>query len=152
MFTRDRSYGLGESALHWQGDGRSGELAYADVRALRLYRVPGLGGDVGLCVLRPKRGAGRKVVLKSAHFRSLGNFENRDESYVPLVRELLKRIAAANPQAQMVGGSSALWWLWLVLSVLTAGIFLILAVPYSAATTSRAVPGGRSPPSASCCR
>ncbi|MCP5368456.1 MAG: hypothetical protein H6907_13250 [Hyphomicrobiales bacterium] len=133
LFTHTRTYVLGETALRWRrgesavGD-PEGELAYADVRKLRLYSAPGLGVDVGLCVLRPRRGAGSKVVIKSAHYVSLGNFEDRRASYGPLVRELLVRIAAANPGARMVAGNSALWVTWLVLLALTGLIFLGLAV------------------------
>jgi hypothetical protein len=69
--------------------------------------------------------AGKRAVLTSASYKRFGVIEDRSATYVPLVRELLLRVAAANPKASFAAGQSfGLWFFWLIILVLAA---LILA-------------------------
>ena len=82
------------------------------------------------CVLHPRSGG--KIVLSSTSFARLGVNEDRSESYAPLGRELMTRIATVNPDAIFIAGQPwGLWLLWLFLLIASALILLggaILAV------------------------
>jgi hypothetical protein len=93
-------------------------MAYADMRDMRLIGYTSLIGEAFQCTLRARGGG--NVKIRSAHYRSFGNFEDRTDTYAPFVRELANRIAAQVPGARFIAGSTALWIVWLVLGVLCA--------------------------------
>jgi hypothetical protein len=121
-FSAERSYRLGPDALEWRDDRREGRIAYREIAKVNLSSVPMLGQTKaqGRCVLRS---AGRKTLLVSASFRGLVT-EDRSASYVPFVRELMLRIAAANPKASFIAGQG--WGLWLFWIVILIGAVVIL--------------------------
>jgi hypothetical protein len=119
-----RTFTLGPDALHWTGDAGEGQLAYKDVRDLRLISYTSPIGETFQCTLRGRDG--KKIKLRSAHYQSLNNFEDRTASYAPFIRALTPRIAAAAPDAKFSAGSTALWIVWLILGVLCLGVVLLL--------------------------
>jgi hypothetical protein len=90
-----------------------------------------------------RSGSGEKTVLTSASYQRFGVIEDRSASYVPLVRELLLRVAAANPKASFIAGQGfGLWLFWLVILVLDVLILaggLILTVIGQFPTSGAAV-------------
>ena len=110
----EETYRLSDLALSWTGAARDGAVAFADVRALRLYEAPGLAGvapGFARCVVWPRRG--RAVVLSSNHYLSLGKFEDRSASFRPFVDALVRKVAAVNNTARFISGMpAALWWFW----------------------------------------
>jgi hypothetical protein len=119
-----RTFTLGPDALHWTDDGGEGQLAYRDVRVLRLIAYTSPIGETFQCTLRGRNGD--KIKLRSAHYQSLNNFEDRTATYAPFMRALAPRIAAATPDAKFIAGSTALWTVWLILGVLCLGVVLLL--------------------------
>ncbi|HUU66307.1 MAG TPA: hypothetical protein VMW57_03370 [Methyloceanibacter sp.] len=120
-----RTLTLGPDALHWSdASGGESHLAYKDVRDLRLIAFALPVGETFQCTLRGKKGD--KVKLRSAHYQSLNNFEDRTATYAPFIRSLAPRIAAAAPDAKSIAGSTALWIVWLILGLLCLGVVLLL--------------------------
>lgn len=121
---RERTFALGGNALHWRDDKAKGAMPYADVRDMRLISYASPNGTCFQCALRGK--SGDKVKLRSQHYVSLNNFDDRRQSYAPFVRELASRVAARSPEAAFIAGSTGLWIVWLVVGVLCAGFVLLL--------------------------
>ena len=128
LIDRERTFSLGTEALQWKETGRHGELPYAAISRMRLIAYPSTGGEHRQCSLFASRG--RKIKLRSHHYRSLGAFDDRTDTYAPFVRELSRRIAAASPGAKFLAGSTSMWLVWLGLSTLIAvvGILLLTVV------------------------
>ncbi len=121
---KERIFALGPDELRWTEAGGAGQFAYADIRDMRLIAYSSPIGETFQCTLRGRSGG--KVKLRSAHYRSLNNFEDRTPTYAPFVTELARRIAAASPQAKFIAGSTALWIVWLIIGLLCLGVLLLL--------------------------
>ena len=119
-----RTFMLGPDALRWSDASGEGRLAYEDVRDMRLIAYASPIGETFQCTLRGRKGD--KVKLRSAHYESLNNFEDRTATYAPFIRALAPRIATAAPDAKFIAGSTTLWIVWLVIGVLCLGVVLLL--------------------------
>lgn len=117
---RERTFALGGDALHWRDDKAKGAMPYADVRDMRLISYASPNGTCFQCALRGK--SGDKVKLRSQHYVSLNNFDDRRQSYAPFVRELASRVAARSPEAAFIAGSTGLW--------IAAIVVCAIAVPW----------------------
>ncbi len=97
---------LENDGLAWKQGRREGHVAYGAVSQLRIYKVRFFGSSAGYwrCVLF--HGRGRRLSLQAADWRSFRRIEDRTASYIPFVKELEARIAAANPQARFLAGRS----------------------------------------------
>jgi hypothetical protein len=125
IFVSERSYSLEPDALVWRDEHRGGRLAYVDIRHIRTdSHVNPMGPPLRRCILQPR--SGRKLVLQATHYVALGKIEDRSASYGPFVEGLLRRIAAANPQAYFVTGLS--WPMWLTWLVILIGCVAVLAL------------------------
>lgn len=123
-FVKECTFQLDDTALTWQQGGATGRMAFADVRSVTLNPDLTFASKQAQCVLRDA--AGREVTLTSHHFESLGNFKDRSETYVPLVRALLKRVAAAAPHATFTSGSTTKLMMALALGFVFAVLFSLL--------------------------
>jgi hypothetical protein len=124
---KERSFTLDEDALRWtEAGGGQERLPYADVRDMRLIAYASPIGESFQCTLRGKSGG--KIKLRSAHYASLNNFEDRTATYGPFVRALAARIAAAEPDARFIAGSTGLWIVWLIVGVLFLGVAVLLVL------------------------
>lgn len=111
----------------WTEPGRPGRcLAYADIREMQLISYASPIGQALQCMLRSR--SGEKVKLRSAHYRGLGDFEDRAATYVPFVRALAAQIAAAAPEATFVAGSTGLWILWLAVGLIWLSVLAIFSL------------------------
>lgn len=99
--------------------GKSKTIPYADIKSLRVIDYANAGAVHGQCTV--KTGSHGKYNIRSHHFVSLGGFQDRNETYVPFVRELCRRAHAANPAAQFLSGSGWLQVLWI--AVLMIAVF-----------------------------
>ena len=123
----ERTFRLSNDALCWTEFGRAQRcLAYADIRAMQLVSYASPIGRALQCMLRSK--AGGKIKLRSAHYRGLGDFEDRTNTYGPFIRALAGRIGAANPDATFIAGSTGLWILWLVVGLIWVGVVGLLSL------------------------
>jgi hypothetical protein len=131
IFSTERSFRIGPDALEWKDDRQSSRIAYSEVATVNISSMaPPFGQVQSRCVLHPRSGG--KIVVSSASYQRLGVLEDRSASYVPLVRELMTRIAIANPDAGFIAGQPrGLWLFWLILLIASALILLgglVLAV------------------------
>jgi len=131
IFSTERSYRIGPDALEWKDARQDSRVAYSEVARVNISSMtPPLGQAQSRCVLHPRSGG--KIVLSSASYKRLGVIEDRSESYAPLVRELMVRIATVNPDTVFIAGQPwGLWLFWLILLIASALILLggaILAV------------------------
>lgn len=131
ILSTERSYRIGPDALEWKDAREGSRIAYREVAKVNISSMtPPFGQPQSRCVLHPRSGG--KIVVSSTSYRRLGVIEDRSESYAPLVRELMTRIATVNPDAVFIAGQPwELWLLWLILLIASALILvggLILAV------------------------
>ena len=124
LFSKLASYRLTDHSLVWSEGGRGGELAFSDIRRIRIYASPGArqAPPFRRCVITPRRGRAR--VLSSSHLDGI-SFESRMKSYQPFVEELLSRVAAGNPNVEFFHGYSiGLWIAYVVLFAVFVASFL----------------------------
>ena len=125
LIDKERTFTLGPEGFRWSAKGGAdGHMPYAEVRDMRLIAYTSPIGETFQCTVRARTGG--KAKLRSAHYRSLGNFEDRTGTYGPFVKALAERVAVAAPDAKFIAGSTGLWILWLIVGVLLLGLFVIL--------------------------
>ncbi|HEY6259148.1 MAG TPA: hypothetical protein VIY51_25505 [Xanthobacteraceae bacterium] len=124
IMSGERSYRLGPNSLIWKDERQEDSIGYGEIAKVNINSMaPPFGQAQSRCVLHPRSGG--KIVLSSGSYQRFGVIEDRAASYAPLVRELLTRIAVANPNAIFTAGQPReLWWLWLVL--LIASVLILL--------------------------
>jgi hypothetical protein len=126
IFSRERRFALGPSALEIDDGGAPRAIPYADVAALRIYRQP--GGGFGPAIRRTvlSLASGATVVLQNTHYLGFAQIEDRTDSYRALVGALLERVLHANPLARVVVGHSRLAWsVWVALLAATLAVFAL---------------------------
>jgi hypothetical protein len=138
-FEHDATWRLGQDALEMTGGNAGGANAivtfpYKDVAELRLSFAP-TRADRGRyrCDIRMRSGA--RTAILSTHYVGFADFEDRAASYVPLVRGLIGRVAAANPTARFRSGKSPLVY-WAEHLFLLAIVALFIAVVIAVGTSS----------------
>lgn len=119
----ERTWSLGADALEWREGAKTGRIPYGDVTEMRLISFKSSGTQYQ-CTLRA-RGSG-KFKIRSHHYRSLGSFEDRSTTYGPFMRALARRIAEHAPDAKFMAGSTAMWFVWLIIGIMWFGISLLL--------------------------
>jgi hypothetical protein len=107
--------------------GGSARFPYRDIKQLRLtYEPLELDDERHRCEVR--LASGEKGFIYSSHAAAATKFENRAATYVPLVRELIERVAAANPACRFWSGKSRfVYWLQsvFILALVLALIFVL---------------------------
>jgi KDO2-lipid IV(A) lauroyltransferase len=105
----ERHYSLTPDRLTWTGDG-DGSIAYRAIGKVKVYqtRFWGSSRTYWTCILYPY--SGRKIHLGAAHRLRGRVIEDRTPAYIPFIKELEARIAAANSNARFVVGSGLLSW------------------------------------------
>lgn len=129
IFSRhDRTYSLGADAVHWWEGSKSGHVPYADIDRVQVYASSSYTSAHAHCILRDRRK--KKTRIQSFRFKGLGRFENQPETYVPFVEELCRRVAAANPRARFLAGSTLMWCLYVALLLMVAvGVLMLMTAP-----------------------
>ncbi len=117
-FSGTMTYELHDDALCVQDGGATKRVPYREITRVGLIRYGNFGGLQGQCTIKIRKHG--KLKLRSHHFVSLGQFESRTAAYVPFVREMCRRIHAANPGAAFVRGNRGLQAVW--------GIVLLVSV------------------------
>lgn len=77
-------------------------VPYRNVRKVRLAFAPGRFQTSRF--LMDLRGETSRLILTNMHFEGIGRFEDRSETFFPLVREVVAGVAAANPAARFSAG------------------------------------------------
>ena len=123
LFSKQASYRLTEKSLVWSEGAARGELAFSDIRRIRIYESPGArrAPRFRRCVITPKDGRAR--VLSSNDLNG-AIFESRMKTYLPFVDELLRRLLAQNPNVEYICGLAMAAW------AVFAAIFVVLAITW----------------------
>jgi KDO2-lipid IV(A) lauroyltransferase len=122
VFAPERHYLLTPDRLTWTGNS-DGAVAYDAIAKIKVYqaRFWGSSRSYWTCILYPYQG--KKIHLGAAHRLQGRAIEDRTETYIPFVKELEARIAAANGNAQLVTGRGLLSWVegaagWIAVQIL----------------------------------
>lgn len=98
----ETAWRIAPNALEREELGGKGTLVrypYADIQALRLTFAPSRVDSARYrCDVQLKNGTLAAIV--STHYAGIGDFEDRGATYGPLVRALIRRVAAANPDCR----------------------------------------------------
>lgn len=102
VFVGEKEYLLTLDRLTWKNS-HSGSVAYQEIAKVKTYqtRFWGSSKSYWTCILYSS--SGKKIYLSAAHRLSARNIEDRSSAYIPFIKELEARIAAANSNAQFVG-------------------------------------------------
>lgn len=116
LFGKETTYRTTETALTIETEGGTVEIPYSDVTQVRLITYGGFDGVQAQTTVHSK--SGTKARIRSHHYYSLNNFENRGATYSSLVRDLVRRVATANPGVRLVAGAGTgvriAWWAILI--------------------------------------
>jgi hypothetical protein len=126
-FEGEAIWRLGADALEREEAGKGPRtLPYASISELRLSYAPSrIDSARYRCDVTMKDGAAE--VILSTHYAGIGDFESRAATYVPFVRALVARVAAANPAVQLRSGKRPLAYI-LEHAVLLAMLLLLALV------------------------
>ncbi|NWF35887.1 hypothetical protein [Mariprofundus sp. KV] len=124
LIHENRTYRIGDDALSWQDDNKSGErLLYSDIHSVEAQFAPSrVQSNRYLMRLRTRNNG--KIDITNTTYKGIGDFEELNESYVPFVSELHRKIAEMNPAAAFKQGSS--WAGYLVAIVVTIALVLVI--------------------------
>ncbi|MFN0264409.1 hypothetical protein ACKTEK_11080 [Tepidamorphus sp. 3E244] len=94
ILARPTTYLLEDEALVWRDDaGRAGEVAYRDIRGVRLSSWPDASvGPVVYAVLTRKHG--KPLKLSNRSYVSLGNFDAQHLTYTAFMKALHAKLAS----------------------------------------------------------
>lgn len=107
-------------------------VPYSNVRRVRLAFAPGRLQQTRF--LAELTGTRSQLILTNMHFKGIGNFEDRFDTFEPLIRRVVAGVAAANPSAEFRAGERpAYFWLMLLFNILAFGFLalVVLALPIS---------------------
>jgi KDO2-lipid IV(A) lauroyltransferase len=98
-WSAETAYRQDRDALRWTSGRGDGQVAYAEIRKVAIYKVRYFGSRATFwrCDLTDARG--RRIRLQAAHCADGGEIEDRSATYIPFVKQLESRIAVANPSA-----------------------------------------------------
>ena len=98
-------------------------IAYASIRKIRVHKIRYLGSRTTYwrCVLQSVDG--ERTCLQAAHYVGFRRVEDRSASYIPFIKQLEARIAAANPTVVFEQGSH-----WLAVGDAVLGWLAIAAL------------------------
>lgn len=130
ILEKEATWRLAPDALEQIVDGKPVQgFLYADIVEIRLsYDPTRFESNRYRCDVRARNGA--RVVLVSVSYVSPGNFDNRGEIYAPFVRELVARVASANPACGFIAGRPLVNYL-ASHAFLIAMLLLLLSVLYA---------------------
>jgi KDO2-lipid IV(A) lauroyltransferase len=122
----ERRYWLESDALAWKDDRRAGRLAYADIIEVQIFKARYLGASATYwnCVLIPR--SGEKIKLCAASRTGFRTVEDRSATCIPFLKELLARIAVANPNVRRVRGRHWLSSLDAIVGRIVVGLVRIM--------------------------
>jgi KDO2-lipid IV(A) lauroyltransferase len=101
----ETTYRQDDRALHWSSRRGQGSVPYSAIRRVQItkFRYFGARTSYWRCVLQ--LAGGGKIKLQAAHVAGFRRIEDRSAAYIPFIKQLEARIAAANPASVIAGGS-----------------------------------------------
>jgi len=133
----ERVWTVEPDALVWSGiDGTYARIPWTDVVAVRLVYAPtSLKTWRHKLTLKGRNGA--TWIIDNAHFKGVGEFEDRSAAFSPFAMACIERIAAAAPAARAALGSDPMaYWTQLAfvaaMVTLLAVVIILLPTPFGA--------------------
>lgn len=125
LIHKNRTYLVGNSQLFWQDDNKPEiSLPYVDIQSVEAVFSPTrVQGNRFL--LRLKTKSKGEVDITNTTYKGIGHFEELNQTYVPFVRELNRKIAGSNPRVQFKKGRS---WAGYVFSIFMAIILFVVII------------------------
>lgn len=117
-----RTFKLDENGVSWSEPKGSQQRGYSDITSVHLISYPNTGGLQYQCTLADR--TGKKTKIRSHHYVSLGNFEDRSDSYGPFIRELVARLGSQGHAVKFYQGSNIMRAVWTVLFTLSVLILV----------------------------
>ena len=144
IFAREAEWRVDDDRLFWRAvDGdEHGVLSLDNVASVRLTTEPGRAGPRRLLRVRSRSGA--LLLISSAHVGAWGRQEDRGDTFAPLARAIVARVAALSPGAAFEVGASPLAWYGVVagLASFAVALGLMLARFGAEMLTGRLLLGG----------
>lgn len=134
LFSGVQTFSLEDDSLAVEAGGAATRIPYTDIESIRLIRYANVEELQAQCTIKTK--AHGELTVRSHHFKSLGAFEDRSATYAPFIRELCRRVHAANAEAKFIWGSRGLQIAWLIVFALAAAGGLIWIAVLLAGTES----------------
>ena len=126
-FAGEVIFALTDDGLMVDNGRRQETIPYGSIHALRLtYGYRNVGTPIFLCQIRRERG--RSVTLSNLSWKGYVEYEAQDKGYSIFLRELIEKIAKANPHALFERGRPGLSYL------LTVGVGVSALVGFTGAT------------------
>lgn len=99
---KERTLTLEDSSLVIQQGERTESVAYRDIKSIRLFYDPDrFNLNKYICEITDKKGGTTQV--KSVHFKSVGNFEDRSEAYKDFLLALHEKLIPLDQVAFLAG-------------------------------------------------
>lgn len=128
MLDRETTWTLLPHGLQAEVRNRPAQVvAYEDIVEVRL-QFSASREHQGRCLCGLRTRDGHAFTLVSTHCKGFLRFENRAESYAPLVRELVRKVAKANPQVKLHAGASPVQYYGLAVFLVAVVLLLAWAV------------------------
>ena len=124
LLHNNRTYKIRNDKLVWQDDDiPEVSLEYSNIKTVEAQFAP-TRVQSNRYLLRLTTKSKGKVDITNTTYKGIGHFEELNQTYVPFVRELNRRIAEKNPKIQFKKGSS---WAGYVFSIFI-GILLFVVI------------------------
>lgn len=121
-------FSLSEESLDWTVGPRGGRVSYPMIKRVRLgYKPTNMATSRFMAEIWPLNAP--KLLLYSVSARTIIDTQNKGDEYARFLRELHRRIEAANPDFVYEAGFSAWrWWPSLIVGLLTACAIVYILV------------------------
>lgn len=100
-------------------------IALSDITKVALSYM-GTGDGQTYCTVKARGRAEFKI--RSHHYESLGDFQDRHETFDPFARALCRAVAQANPAAKFVRGNWLYFGIWFGVFLASAGVAIGIAL------------------------
>lgn len=105
-----RVFDLEPDAVGWREGDHQDRLRFSDVVSLHLSSYSDLEGIQRQCTITDR--AGKPLKIRSHHYVSLGNFENRTSTYAPFIRALIDCLSSEGSNVVFLQGSRIMSLVW----------------------------------------
>jgi KDO2-lipid IV(A) lauroyltransferase len=122
----ERLYQLRPDGLAWSTPRRTGFVAYSDIEEVRAYKARFFGSSTTYWNFVLRARSGGTVRLGAGNRVGLNSVEDRTSAYMPFIKELEARIAAANPDVRIASGGHWLVHLETVAGWIVVGLARVL--------------------------
>jgi len=125
LMSKNRTYDIGSHALSWQDDNESEvSLNYNDIQEVEAQFAPSRvqSNRYMLRLISKQKG---KIDITNTTYKGIGDFEELNQTFIPFVTELHKKIAAENSDVQFIKGGSKAGYVFSIFMVVILFVVII---------------------------